>query len=61
MIRDDVVIVHDDVIEFLNAVVKVTLVFDNKVFFFVLACLALNAVNSVEILFCRSDLPLLVP
>ena len=55
------VIVHDDVIEFLNAVVKVTLVLDNKVFFFVLACLALNAVNSVEILFCRSDLPLLVP
>ena len=53
--------VHDDIIEFLNAVVKVTLILDNNIFFFVLACVALNAVNSVEILFCRCDLPLLVP
>ena len=34
IIRDDLVIVHDDIIEFLNAVVKVTLVLDNKVVFF---------------------------
>ena len=61
IIRDDLVIVHDDIIEFLDAVVKVTFVLDNKVFYFVFACLALIPVNSVEILFCSSDLPLLVP
>ena len=33
IIRDDLVILHDDIIEFMNAVVKVTLVLDNKVFF----------------------------
>ena len=58
VLRDGVVAVHDDVIKLLNAVVEVAFVLVDKVVFFVLACLAFNFVNSVEIVFRRPDLSL---